>query len=120
MRAPLSRTAFELLCEQAASAPARPAAIALGASVTYAALEARARVVARRMREAGVRRGDRVGLLSDNRVEWLEVLFACAALGAVVVPISTWSTARELDFLLSDSHVRWLFAIPRFASRTFV
>ena len=120
MRAPLSRTAFELLCERAASAPERAAAIAPGASVTYAALEARARALARRMREEGVRRGDRVGLLSDNRIEWLEVFFACAALGAVVVPFSTWSTARELEFLLSDSQVRLLFAIPRFAERTFV
>jgi fatty-acyl-CoA synthase len=119
MRAPRSRTAFELLCERAASAPARAAAIAPGASVTYAGLETRARILARRLREAGIGRGDRVGLLSDNRIEWLEVLFACAALGAVVVPISTWSTARELDFLLSDSHVRLLFAIPRFAERTF-
>lgn len=120
MKAPFSRTAFDLLCEQAANAPERPVAITADATVSYAELETRARRVAHRMREDGVRRGDRVGLLSDNRIEWLEVFFAVAALGAVVVPLSTWSTARELDFLLSDSQVRLLFAIPRFGERVFV
>jgi fatty-acyl-CoA synthase len=120
MQAPFSRTMFELLCEQAATAPERAVAITADARISYSALEARARGTARRMHEAGIRRGDRIGLLSDNRIEWLEVFFAAAALGAVVVPFSTWSTARELDFLLSDSGVRLLFAVPRFGDRDFV
>src|SRR5215475_15533249 len=114
---PYSRTLFELLCEQAANAPERPAAIANDGAVSYAELEARARRVAQGMREAGVSRGDRVGLLADNRIQWLEVLFAAAALGATLVPFSTWSTTRELDFLLSDSQVRFLFTIDRFGER---
>jgi fatty-acyl-CoA synthase len=119
MRAPYSRTLFELLCEQTANAPERPAAISIDGSVSYAELEARARRVAQGMRKAGVRRGDRVGLLADNRIEWLEVLFAAAALGATVVPFSTWSTLRELDFLLSDSQVRYMFTISHFGKRAF-
>jgi fatty-acyl-CoA synthase len=111
---------FELLCEQAAAAPERAMAITSNTNVSYASLEARARGVAQNMHEAGVRRGDRIGLLCDNRIEWLEVFFAAAALGAIVVPFSTWSTTRELDFLLSDSSVRLLFAIPRFGARDFV
>jgi fatty-acyl-CoA synthase len=71
------------------------------------------------MRRAGVKRSDRVGLLADNRIEWLEVTFAAAALGATVVPFSTWSTPRELDFLLSDSRVRIMFTICHFGARAF-
>jgi fatty-acyl-CoA synthase len=119
MRAPYSRTFFELLCEQAANAPERPAAISLDGSISYAELEVRARRVAQGMRKAGIRRGDRVGLLADNRIEWLEVMFAAAALGVTVVPFSTWSTLRELDFLLSDSRVRIMFTICRFGERAF-
>ena len=119
MRAPYSRTLFELLCEQAANAPERPAAIANDGAISYAELEARARRVAQGMRRAGVRRSDRVGLLADNRIEWLEVMFAAAALGATVVPFSTWSTPRELDFLLSDSRVRIMFTICHFGARAF-
>src|SRR5215467_3810221 len=119
MKAPYSRTLFELLCEQAANAPELAAVISEGVCLSYAELEVRARRVAQAMRETGVRRGDRVGLLSDNRIEWLEVFFAAAALGAIVVPFSTWSTPRELDFLLDDSQLRLLFAISRFGKRSF-
>jgi fatty-acyl-CoA synthase len=90
-----------------------------GVCVSYAELEVRTRRVAQAMRETGVRRGNRVGLLSDNRIEWLEVFFAAAALGAIVVPFSTWSTPRELDFLLGDAQLRLLFAIPRLGKRSF-
>src|SRR5262245_47808700 len=71
------------------------------------------------MRRACIRRGYRFGLLADNRIEWLEVIFAAAALGATVVPFSTWSTPRELDFLLSDSRVRIMFTICHFGERAF-
>jgi fatty-acyl-CoA synthase len=111
---------FELLCEQAAAAPERAVAITVDRGISYAALAVRARIVAQRLRRSGVGRGDRVGLLCSNRIEWLEVFFAAAAIGAVLVPFSTWSTARELDFLLSDSEVRLLFAIPGFGERNFV
>src|SRR5512134_3177871 len=106
MQKPISRTMFELLHEQAAAAPQTALAITASGSVSYSALEARARGVARGLLGFGVRRGDRIGLLCDNRFEWLEVFFAAAAVGAIAVPFSTWSTPRELDFLLSDSGVR--------------
>jgi fatty-acyl-CoA synthase len=110
---------FELLCEQASAAPERAVGITFDRCISYAALAAGTRIVAQRMRRSGIRRGDRVGLLCDNRIEWLEVFFAAAAIGAILVPFSTWSTARELDFLLSDSKVRLLFAIPSFGKRVF-
>lgn len=110
---------FELLCEQASAAPERAVGITFDRRISYAALAARTRIVAQRMRRSGIRRSDRVGLLCDNRIEWLEVFFAAAAIGAILVPLSTWSTARELDFLLSDSKVRLLFAIPSFGKRVF-
>ena len=80
---------FELLCEQAAAVPERAFATTVDTCISYTALEARARTVAQRLHRSGIRRGDRVGLLCDNRIEWLEVFFAaaaaalCAALAAV-------------------------------------
>src|ERR1700749_3211553 len=103
MQAPFSRTMFDLLREQASVAPGGVAVILADTQINYAELEARVQQVANGMRRDGIRRGHRVGLLSDNRIEWLEVFFAAAALGATVVPFSTWSTARELEYLLDDS-----------------
>ena len=89
------------------------------ASVSYAALAGRARSIARRLQASGIGRGDPVGLLANNCVEWLEIFFAASALGAVVVPFSTWSTSAELDFLLQDSGVRCLFTLARLGERDF-
>ena len=113
MQPPSSRTVFALLSEQAARSPDHPIAITATETVSYATLADRARRVASALRARGVVPGDAIGLLSDNRVEWLEIFFGASALGAVVVPISTWSTAAELDFLLSDSGVRVLFTLAR-------
>ncbi len=119
MQAPFSRTVYELLIEQAGRAPEALAAITVSDSVSYSALARRAGQVAAALRGRGIRRGDRVGLLVNNRIEWLEVFFGAAALGAVVVPFSTWSKRAELDFVIGDSGVRCLFTIGRFGEQDF-
>ena len=119
MQPPFSRTMFELLAEQAARAPGSPAVLSANGSITFAELRDAAARVAGAMRERGVRRGDCVGILVNNRVEWLEIFFAAAALGATIVPLSTWSKAPELDFLLGDSGIRCLFLIERLGPQAF-
>jgi len=72
--------------------------------LTYAALDRRATAVARVFRERlGLAKGDRVGLLSGNRVEFLDVFFACAKAGTVLVPIGTRLTAIEIAHVIQDS-----------------
>ncbi len=119
MKAPHSRTFFDLIEEQAARYPDAAAAIAADRPVTYGALARRARQVAAALRARGIRRRDRVGILINNRIEWLEVFFGAAALGAVVVPFSTWSTRSEIAFLLEDSEVRFLCTLDRFGDQDF-
>ena len=114
MQPPYSRTLFELLDEQASRRPEAVAAIADAGALSWRALALRARQAAAVLRARGVRRGDRVGLLVNNRLEWLEAAFGAWLLGAVVTPFSTWSTRRELEFLLADSEVRALVALARF------
>lgn len=119
MQPPFSRTAFELLCEQAGRMPDALAAIAGARLVTYAGLADGASRLAARLHSDGIGRGDRVGLLCSNRIEWLEVLFGASALGATVVPFSTWSTPSELEYVIQDSAVRCLFTLARYGSQDF-
>lgn len=112
MQPPLSRTFPELLRELAATAPQRCAVIDGDVTVTYAALAQRALAVTNALKAAGVQRGDRVGVLLSNRIEWLEIFFGASAAGAVAVPISTWSKPAELEFILNDGGVSVLFAMP--------
>jgi fatty-acyl-CoA synthase len=115
MPPPYSRTLFELLDEQAFRRADALAVIAGTQALTWRDLATRARQTAAVLRARGIGRGDRVGLLINNRHEWLEVAFGAWLLGAVVTPLSTWSTRRELEFLLADSEIRVLVALARFA-----
>jgi fatty-acyl-CoA synthase len=119
MRLPESRTMSALLVERASREPNATAVIADGATTDYATLALRSSRVAGYLQSMGIKRGGRVGLLCDNRREWLEIFFGIAALGAAVVPFSTWSTAAELDFLVEDSRVTLIFTLDRIGERAF-
>ena len=119
MRAPYSRNLFDLVCEQAERYPERAAVIAGEARATYPELAQRVRRVASALRAAGIRRGERIGMLVNNRTEWIEICIGAAAIGAIPVPFSTWSKRREIDFLLADSRVRMLFALDRFGDQDY-
>jgi long-chain acyl-CoA synthetase len=54
----------------------------------------------------GVRKGDRVAILSENRPEWTITDFAVLALGAVTVPIYATQTAEQTAFILNNSGAR--------------
>src|SRR5437762_3473037 len=99
MQPPYSRTWFALLCEQAERHPDRIAMISGGTEASYRKLAERAGRLATGLKARGIGRGSRVGILIDNRVEWLEAMFGAVALGAVAVPFSTWSKEAELEFL---------------------
>ncbi|MGE5270438.1 MAG: class I adenylate-forming enzyme family protein, partial [Thiohalocapsa sp.] len=119
MGMPYSRTMFGLLCEQAARDPAHIAVIDGGRQLSYSELADGSARLASSLRAQGVNRGDRVGLLLNNRAEWLEACFGIMALGAVAVPFSTWSRPAELEFLLVDSEVTGVIAVGEFAGQDF-
>jgi len=63
--------------------------------------------------DADVQPGDRVGLLAENRVEWLIADMAILAAAAVNVPPHAPLTARQIQFQLHDAGVRWLIVSTR-------
>jgi len=117
--APYSRTLFDLLCEQSEKAPQAIAVVSRGAPISYDDLCRRSRAVAASLRARGVKRGDRVGAILSNCVEWLEMAFVACAAGATFVPLSTWSTRNELDFLIADSQIKLLVSHARLGDRDF-
>jgi long-chain acyl-CoA synthetase len=60
--------------------------------------------------DAGIKKGDRVALISNNRVEWATAAFAVFGLGAVLVPMYEAQAASEWEFILADSSTRLVFA----------
>ncbi len=120
MKPPYSRTLGDLLSEQADRYESRTAVICGTRTVSYRELYARATLLASWLQAKGIAKGDRVGLLMNNRVEWLEVFFAANMIGAVIVACSTWSRRDELDYLIGDSSIKMLITVDEFAGQNFV
>ena len=51
----------------------------------------------------GLRKGDRVLLISENRPEWAIVDYACACAGGILVPVYTNLTVPQLNYILENS-----------------
>jgi fatty-acyl-CoA synthase len=119
MRMPGSRDLGLLLREQAVRFGARSAVIGGGETISYAALAERAARIASFLMGRGVRRGDRVGLLMNNRPEWIETFFGAAMAGAAVVAFSTWSKRDELAYLIEDSGIALIVAVDQFSEQNF-
>jgi fatty-acyl-CoA synthase len=82
--------------------------------LSYADFESRIAKLAGWLAAAGIERGDRVGLLVGNRTPNLETVFATARIGAIVLPINTRLSPREVCFLLDDSRAKGLVHEPHF------
>ncbi|OZC59587.1 p-hydroxycinnamoyl-CoA synthetase [Rhodococcus sp. 06-470-2] len=74
-----------------------------GERLTYHELDDRTTRLAHVLRRLGVRKGDRVGLLSTNHPAYLEVLFSCGILGAIFVPLNARLTGPEVTFAVDDA-----------------
>ncbi len=71
--------------------------------VTYAQLATRIRHVACGLMKAGVKAGDRVALLMENRPEWAVVDYAILSIGAVTVPLYCTYRPQDMSYVLNDS-----------------
>jgi long-chain acyl-CoA synthetase len=63
---------------------------------------------ARAFESWGVRKGDRIAILSENRPEWTIADFAALSMGAITVPVYSTQTAEQTAFILNDSGARVL------------
>jgi fatty-acyl-CoA synthase len=117
MPAPPRTTFYDLVTAVADAAAERPAVLAANESRTYGQLRDKALRLAVGLHDCGVGPASRVGLLCNNRAEWIEALVAVSRLGATLVPISTWSTPAELEFILGDCRVDALITLDGFGGQ---
>src|ERR1019366_8350337 len=106
----------DLIERNAAFTPDKPATVFEGEILSYAAFTARIEQAARALKaEFGVSRGDRVAILSLNRPDYLVLLYACARLGAMLVPLNWRLALAEQLFILSDASAKVLLLERAFA-----
>jgi len=87
--------------------------------VTYAEAERRSAALARGLLAAGAGPGTHVGILHPNGSAFVVAWLAAARIGAVAVPLSTFSTAAELAVLLRNADVALLLAARSYRSHDY-
>ena len=105
-----------LIERNAAFTPGKAAIRFAGSTLTYAGLAQRIGEAARALKsQLGVRAGDRVAILAANHPDYLVLLYACARLGALLVPLNWRLAVAEQVHILCDASVKALIVEQAFA-----
>ena len=91
-----------------------------GYRATYRELWEQAGLAARGLMARGVEKGDRVGIWSPNRSEWVVVQYATARMGAILVNINPAYKTSELEYALNQSGSSFLVLAERFRTTDYV
>src|SRR5215510_21400 len=107
----------DLIERNAAFAPDKVALRFGSDELGYGALARRIAAAARALKSRlGVGRGDRVAILATNHPDYLVLLYACARLGAMLVPLNWRLAVPEQVFILSDAGVKVLVLEEAFSA----
>ena len=90
-----------------------------GYRATYRQLWDATTALAKALLRRGIERGDRVGVWSPNRFEWVVIQYATARIGAILVNVNPAYQARELQHALNQSGLRLLLLSQGFRERDY-
>ena len=80
---------------------------------SYGTVLEKVRQVAGAIEARGVQRGDRIAILSENRLEWALVDLACLCSGVVDVPVYTSLKPEQIAYILNDAGAKIVFVHDR-------
>jgi long-chain acyl-CoA synthetase len=106
MTVPEPETLAELVGSVARVDPGRVALIFEGREYGYGELEARIERAANALAARGVRRGDRVAVMLQNSLEFIDAFYGILRLGAIVVPVNAMYKHHEVEHILRDGEPR--------------
>ena len=91
-----------------------------GYRATYRQVWDQVSLVARGLIARGIRRGDRVGIWSPNRFEWVIIQYATARIGAILVNLNPAYRTSELEYALRQSGISFLMLARAFRQADYV
>jgi len=93
----------------------KPAYICMGASITFKQLDLFSRQIASYLQSLGLVKGDKVGVMMPNLLQYPVVALGIIRAGMVLVNVNPLYTSRELSHQLHDSGTKALFIVENFA-----
>ncbi|MBN3765127.1 AMP-binding protein [Burkholderia sp. Ac-20365] len=120
---PLSEsTVGQFLVDTARRFPERPAVVFREQEIrwNWAEFQQEVDVLASGLLQLGIQKGDRVGIWSPNRVEWLMTQFATARIGAVLVNINPAYRLAELEYALNKVSCKAIISAEKFKTSMYL
>ena len=118
MNSPTYRSVPDMLRSNASVFGARPALKyrkqGVFVTLTYAAYYERVLMVSRGLGKMNVKPGDRIAILSENRVGWVIADMGILCCGAVTVPVYPTNTPEQIEYTINHSGARILFVSGKF------
>lgn len=93
----------------------KPAYICMGASISFKQLDLYSRQIASYLQSLGLAKGDKVGVMMPNILQYPIVALGIIRAGMILVNVNPLYTSRELSHQLDDSGVKALFIVENFA-----
>ncbi|HEY9315501.1 class I adenylate-forming enzyme family protein [Williamsia sp.] len=118
--APTAQTIEEMLKSGATRFPDKPAVIDPDTRITYRELDASTRDMATGFIEAGVGKGSRVGVIMPNSARWVQIAVSLTRIGAVLVPLSTLLSPRELLAQCEVAALEFLVCVREFRGHRYL
>jgi fatty-acyl-CoA synthase len=113
-------TIAQLLERTAVAHAERDALVGDGRRVSWAQARDESRALAKGLIAAGIGHGDHIALWMPNQIEWVQLWFASAYVGAVLVTINTRYKTEEVRYILGQSDARLLIMVREFVGIDYV
>ena len=107
-------TVYDLICNNARNYPKREAIVFKETRLTFGQFKERCDRLAAGLLAAGIRKGDRLGVVAQNCDEFMVLYGAAAKIGAIVLPVNWRFQQDEVEFVLNDCTPRLVFAGPEY------
>ncbi|WP_342432930.1 class I adenylate-forming enzyme family protein [Neobacillus sp. FSL H8-0543] len=109
---------FAMLEASAKKCPDHEAIVRNEVRLTYKEMVDKAEKIAGNLQNSMcVQKGDRIALLLGNSIEFCLLIFACAKIGAIVVPLNTRLREKELSYMIKQSGSKLLFVDDEFLEK---
>jgi len=86
--------------------------------LTFKQLNERTNKLANGILKSGIKKGDKLAILSNNCIEFMEIYVAAAKGGFIIVPLNFRLHPDEISFVINNSDAKWLFVESRFYEAT--
>ena len=104
----------EFLMIAASIVPDRTAMVCERESRTFAEMQDRVNRLANALQTMGVSKGDNVAVMALNSMQYVEIYYACARLGAVFVPLNYRAKREEIAYMCNNARTAVLFVGERY------